>query len=151
MSELGVNKVVLIGRSGGDAELRYTAGGKPVANFSLAVNESFRSRDGEKKDHLEWFPCVCWNKLGEIAGQYVTKGKLVFVEGRLQTRRYDDREGNARKVTEVVVTQLRLLSGNGSGNGNGNSERREGAEDQSRGGNTKAQELEDPLDDCVPF
>ena len=84
-------------------------------------------------------------------GAYLTKGKLVFVEGRLQTRRYDDREGNARKVTEVVVTQLRLLSGNGSSNGNGNSERREGAEDQSRGGNTKAQELEDPLDDSVPF
>ena len=67
MSELGVNKVVLIGRSGGDAELRYTAGGKPVANFSLAVNESFRSRDGEKKDHLQWFPCVCWKILGRPA------------------------------------------------------------------------------------
>ena len=109
MSELGVNRIVLIGRSGGDADLKFTAGGKPVASSSLAVNESFKTRDGEKADRVEWFRCVCWNRLGEIAGQYVSKGKLVFVEGRLQTRKYDDREGNARKVVEVVVTQLRLF------------------------------------------
>ena len=77
MSALGVNKVVLRGRSGGDAELKFTSGGKPVANFSLAVNESFKTRDGEKADRVEWFRCVCWNKLGEIAGQYVTRGKLL--------------------------------------------------------------------------
>jgi len=119
MSELGVNKVVLVGRAGGNAELKFSAGGKPVASFSLAVNESFKTRDGEKNDHVEWFRCVCFNKLAEIVGQYVTTGKLLFIEGRLQTRKYDDREGNARKVIEVVVTQLRLLaSGNGSANGN---------------------------------
>ena len=148
MSELGVNRIVLIGRSGGDAELRYTAGGRPVANFSLAVNESFKSRDGEKKDHLEWFPCVCWNKLGEIAGQFVTKGKQVYVEGRLQTRKYDDREGNARKVVEVVVTQLRLLGGNGAGNGNENARRREAAGSEPQTGN--APEQDNSADD-IPF
>jgi single-strand DNA-binding protein len=89
--ELRVNKVVLIGRSGGNAELRFTAGGKPFASFSLAVNESFETRYGEKSDRVEWFRCVCWNRLAEIAGQYVTTGKLVFLERRLQTRRYDDR------------------------------------------------------------
>ena len=68
MSELGVNKVVLVGRAGGNAELKFTAGGKPVASFSLAVNESFKSRDGEKNDRVEWFRCVCFNKLAEIAG-----------------------------------------------------------------------------------
>jgi single-strand DNA-binding protein len=93
--------------------LKFTAGGKPLASFSLAVNESFKSRDGEKKDHVGWFRCVRWNRLGEIDGQYVTKGKQLFVGGRLQTRKYDDREGNAREVAEVVVTQLRLLGGNG--------------------------------------
>ena len=91
-----------------------------MASFSLAVNESFKTRDGEKNDRVEWFRCVCWNKLAEISGQYVTTGKLLFVEGRLQTRKYDDRQGNARKVVEVVVTQLRLLGGNRGGNGNGN-------------------------------
>ena len=102
MSELGVNKVILIGRSGGDAALKFTQAGKPVANFSLAVNESFKSRDGEKKDQVEWFNCVCWGKLGKVAGRYVTKGKHLFVEGRLQTRKYDDREGKAREVIVAV-------------------------------------------------
>ena len=68
MSELGVNKVVLVGRAGGNAELKFTAAGKPVASFSLAVNESFKTRDGEKNDQVEWFRCVCWNKLAEIVG-----------------------------------------------------------------------------------
>jgi len=120
-----------------------------VANFSLAVNESFKSRDGEKNDHVEWFRCVCWNKLAEIAGQYVTTGKLLFLEGRLQTRKYDDREGNARKVVEVVVAQLRLLGGNHGGSGNGNTERRETADGLPRTGNT--QEQANSLDDSIPF
>ena len=146
MSELGVNKVVLIGRSGGNAELKFTAGGKPVAKFSLAVNESFKSRDGEKTDRVEWFRCVCWNKLGEIAGQFVTKGKLVFVEGRLQTRRYDDREGNARKVIEVVVSQLRLLAG-GNRSANGSGERKDGTTPPQR----PAAHDASSLDSDVPF
>ncbi len=120
MSELGVNRVMLVGRSGGNAELKFSAEGKPVASFSLAVNESFKTRDGEKNDRVEWFRCVCFGKLAEIVGQCVTTGKLLFLEGRLQTRKYDDREGNARKVIEVVVSQLRLLGGgNGTSNGNG--------------------------------
>lgn len=149
MPELGVNKVVLVGRSGGNAELKFTAGGKPVASFSLAVNESFKTRDGDKTDRVEWFRCVCWNKLGEIAGQYVTTGKLLFVEGRLQTRKYDDREGDARKVVEVVVAQLRLLGGNRDGNGNGNTERREAAAGHPRTSNT--QEEANSSDDSIPF
>jgi single-strand DNA-binding protein len=89
MSELGVNKVILIGRSGSDAELKFTAGGKPVSRFSLAVNESFKSRDSEKKDHVEWFRSVCWNRLGEIAGQYVTKGKqLSKASGKSRYRQH---------------------------------------------------------------
>jgi len=149
MSELGLNKVLLIGRSGGDAELKFTAAGKPVARFSLAVNESFKTRGGEKSDRVEWFRCVCWNKLAEISGQYVTTGKLLFVEGRLQTRKYDDRQGNARKVVEVVVTQLRLLGGNRGGNGNGNTERREAAACHPQTGN--AQEQANSLNDSIPF
>jgi len=131
MSELGVNKVVLVKRAGGNAELKFTAGGKPVASFSLAVNEWFKSRDGEKNDRVEWFRCVCFNKLAEIAGQYVTTGKLLFLEGRLQTRKYDDRKGNALEVIEVVVSQLRLLAG-GNGSANGKDERKEGMTPRQR-------------------
>ena len=83
MAELGVNKVVLVGRAGGNAELKFTAGGKPVASFSLAVNESFKTRDGEKNDHVEWFRCVCWNKLAEIVGQ-----TFLFAMSPRQTRMF---------------------------------------------------------------
>ncbi len=146
--ELGVNKVVLIGRSGGNAELKFTAGGKPVASFSLAVNESFKTRDGEKNDHVEWFRCVCWNRLAEIAGQYVTTGKLLLIEGRLQTRKYDDQEGNARKVTEVIVSQLRLLAG-GSGSANGNGGHKGGTTPRQRP--ATATHEGSSLDSDVPF
>lgn len=148
MSELGVNRVVLVGRAGGNAELKYTAGGKPVASFSLAVNESFKTRDGEKNDQVEWFRCVCWNRLAEVVGQYVTTGKLLFVEGRLQTRKYDDREGNARKVIEVVVSQLRLLGG-GNGSSNGNGERKDGTVPPQRP--AVAAHDDSSLDSDVPF
>ena len=148
MTELGVNKVVLVGRSGGNAELKFTPGGKPVASFSLAVNESFKTRDVERNDHVEWFRCVCWNRLAEIVGQYVTTGKLLFIEGRLQASKYDDQEGNPRKVTEVVVSQLRLLAG-GNGTGNGHVERRDGGTPPHRPG-TATQE-DTPSDSDVPF
>ena len=149
MSELGVNKIMLLGRSGADADLKFTPAGTPVANFSLAVNESFKTRNGEKAEHVEWFRCVCWNKLGEIAGQFVTRGKLVFVEGRLQTRKYDDRDGNGRTVTEVIVRQLRLLGGTGAGNGH--AEKGRGSKSEAQHGNVGAQENNGPLDEDIPF
>jgi len=149
MSEIGVNKIMLLGRSGGDADLKFTPAGTPVANFSLAVNESFKTRDGQKADRVEWFRCVCWNKLGEVAGQFVTRGKLVFVEGRLQTRKYDDRDGNGRTVTEVIVRQLRLLGGTGAGNGN--AEKGRGSKSEAQPGNIGAQENNGPLDEDIPF
>ena len=148
MSEPGVNKIMLLGRSGGDADLKFTPAGTPVPNFSLAVNESFKARDGQKADRVEWFRCVCWNKLGEIAGQFVTGGKLLFVEGRLQTRKYDDRDGNGRTVTEVVVRQLRLLGGTGAGNGN--AEPSGGSKSEARRGTMGAQENDGPQDEDIP-
>ena len=117
MSEIGVNKVILIGRTGADADVKYTAGGKAVANFSLAINESFKKGDGEQRDRVQWVRCVAWGKLAEVCGQYLTKGKQAYAEGRLQTRKYDDRDGNERTVVEIVVSQLRFLSGSRSGNG----------------------------------
>ena len=117
MPEIGVNKVILIGRTGADAELRYTGNGKAVANFSLAVNESFKNGDGEQREHVEWIRCVAWGRLGEVAAEFLTKGKQAYAEGRFQTRKYDDREGIEHTVSEVVVRQLRLLGGPGNGNG----------------------------------
>ena len=116
MSQQGINQLIIIGNVGSDAELKFTAGGKPVANFSVAVNESFKNSNGDQVDRAEWFRCVAWNGLAEVCGQYLTRGKQVYLEGRVQTRKYDDKAGNARTVTEVVVSTLRLLGGprNGS-------------------------------------
>lgn len=129
MPEIGVNKVILIGRTGADAEIKYTSSGKAVANFSLAINDSFKNRDGEQTDRVEWVRCVAWEKLAEVCGEFLTKGKQAYAEGRLQTRTYEDREGNQRTVSEVVVRQLRLLSG--PGNGNGKAEQRTGPAENS--------------------
>ncbi|HXZ20819.1 MAG TPA: single-stranded DNA-binding protein [Candidatus Acidoferrales bacterium] len=111
MSNIGVNRVFLIGNAGQDAEVKSTSTGKNVANFSLAINEGFRDKAGKSGQRVEWVRCVAWNKLAEIAGKYVNKGRLVFVEGRLQTRQYENREGTEKTVCEVVVTTLRVLGG----------------------------------------
>jgi len=112
-----LNKVMLIGYAGADSEMKFTAAGIPVANFSLAVNETYKNGDGEKKTNTLWIRCVAWRRWAEIAGEFVTKGKFLFVEGRLQFRSYEDREGKKRDVTEVVVTLLRLLGPAKNGNG----------------------------------
>jgi single-strand DNA-binding protein len=117
----GVNKVILIGNAGQDAEMKSTSTGKSVANFSLAVNEGFRDKSGKLVKRVEWVRCVAWNKLAEIAGNYVRKGKQVFVEGRLQTRQYQDSEGTGKTICEVVVTALRVLGG-GKNDGRGRSD-----------------------------
>ena len=117
MPEIGVNKVILIGRTGADTELKYTSNGKAVANFSLAINDSFKNGDGEQREHVEWVRCVAWGRLAEICGEFLIKGARAYAEGRLQTRKYDDREGNEHTVSEVVVRQLRFLGGPGNGNG----------------------------------
>ena len=121
MSSIGVNKVILLGNAGQDAEMRSTSAGKSVANFSLAINQSFRDKKDGNVQRVEWVRCVAWGKLAEIAERFVTKGKQVFVEGRLQTRRFEDREGSPKTVTEVVVASLRVLGGaaNAGRNGNG--------------------------------
>jgi len=120
MSSIGVNKVILLGNAGQDAEMRSTSAGKSVANFSLAINQSFRDKKDGNVQRVEWVRCVAWGKLAEIAERFVTKGKQVFVEGRLQTRRFEDREGSPKTVTEVVVASLRVLGvvTNASRNGN---------------------------------
>jgi len=112
-----LNKVMLIGYVGADSEMKFTAAGIPVANFSLAVKEVYKNGDGEKKTNTLWIRCVAWRRWAEIVGEHVSKGKFLYVEGRLQLRSYEDREGQKRNVTEVVVTTLRFLSSAKNGNG----------------------------------
>ena len=139
MPEIGVNKVILIWRTGADAEIKYTSSGKAVANFSLAINDSFKNRDGEQKERVEWVRCVAWERLAEVCGEFLTKGKQAYAEGRLQTHTYEDREGNQHTVSEVVLRQLRLLGGPGNENG--------GIEHNAR----PAQNPDADISDDIPF
>ncbi|MEJ2283120.1 MAG: single-stranded DNA-binding protein [Desulfobacterales bacterium] len=106
----GVNKVILIGRLGSDPEVRYTPSGVAVANFSVATSEEWKDKDsGEKKERTEWHRIVAWRRLGEICGEYLSKGRQVYVEGRLQTRSWDDRDGNKKYMTEIVASDIQFL------------------------------------------
>ena len=106
----GINKVILIGRLGQDPEVRYTPSGVAVANFSIATSEEWTDKDsGEKKERTEWHRIVAWRRLGEICGEYLSKGRQVYVEGRLQTRSWDDRDGNKRYTTEIVASDVQFL------------------------------------------
>jgi single-strand DNA-binding protein len=115
MSRGGVNKVILIGNLGGDPEVRYTPGGAAVANVNLATNESWNDREGQRQERTEWHRLVFWSKLAEIVGQYLKKGSKVYVEGRLQTRQWDDQSGQKRYTTEIVVNDMQMLDGRGDG------------------------------------
>lgn len=110
-----VNKVVLVGRLGRDPEMRYTNSGTAVANFSVATDERWNSRDGESQNRTEWHNIVVWSKLAEICSQYLQKGKLVYIEGRLQTRDWEDRDGNKRRTTEIVATEMKMLGARNEG------------------------------------
>jgi single-strand DNA-binding protein len=104
-----VNKVILVGNLGADPELRYTSSGTPVASFSLATREQWTNKGGEKGEKTEWHKIVAWGRLGEICGEYLHKGKQVYIEGRLQTRSWEDRDGNKRYSTEIVAQTMQML------------------------------------------
>jgi len=111
-----VNKVILIGNLGRDPEVRSTPSGQPVATFTLATSRRWRDKSGQKQEQTEWHTVVVWGKQAEIAGQYLTKGKQIYVEGRLQTRSWDDRQTGEKKYkTEVVCDNFQMLSARGGG------------------------------------
>jgi single-strand DNA-binding protein len=114
-----LNKVMLIGNLGKDPEVRYTQAGTAVAGFSIATTEKFKNKAGEWEDRTEWHNIVLWGRLAEISGEYLTKGKPVYIEGRLQTRKWQDREGVDRYTTEVVGDKMQMLGSNRNGTGNG--------------------------------
>jgi single-strand DNA-binding protein len=106
---MSVNKVILIGRLGKDPETRYTSGGTAVSNFSIACDESYKDKSGERQKRTEWVNLVLWGKTAELAKEYLHKGAMAYFEGRLQTRKWQDKEGNDRYSTEVVVTEMKFL------------------------------------------
>ena len=106
-----VNKVILIGRLGRDPELKYTPSGAPVAKFSLATDEVFKDRSGEQQKHTEWHNIVAWNKLAEICGEYLTKGKQVYIEGSIRSRQWDDKQTGAKRTAYEIVAQKMTMLG----------------------------------------
>ena len=154
---MSVNKAILVGNLGKDPELRYTPSGTAVCTFSLATTDRFKNKQGEQQDRTEWHNIVVWAGLAEICGKYLTKGKQVYIEGRIQNRSYDDRDGNKRYISEIVATEMQMLSrageqggGSGSGSSYGNS-----------GGNRQTSQSNEPSggpeeshfnpDDDIPF
>lgn len=111
----GVNKVILIGNLGQDPELRFTPNGQAVANLRIATNETWTDKQGQKQERTEWHSVVMWGKQAEIVKQYLQKGRQIYIEGRLQTRSWQDKEGNKRYSTEVVATDFQFLGGGGRG------------------------------------
>lgn len=136
-----VNKVILVGRLGADPEVRYTPEGTMVTNFRLATDEQWKDKTGERMQKTEWHRVVTFGKLAEISGSYLTKGKLVYVEGRIQTRSWDDKEGVKHYITEIIASGMKMLDGKG-----GRSQ--EGGEEPA---GAVAPAYEAPLDDDVPF
>jgi len=141
-----VNKVILIGNLGRDAELRYTPGGAAVATLNMATTEVWNDKGGQRQEKTEWHRVVLWGKSAESLAEYLTKGKQIYVEGRLQTRQWDDKDGNKRYTTEVRGDRVVLLGG-GVGRSSGPVDR--GSE---MGGQAPSHDVSEPLtDDDIPF
>jgi single-strand DNA-binding protein len=118
---MSVNKVILVGNLGKDPELRYTPSGTAVCTFSLATTDRFKNKQGEQQERTEWHNIVVWAGLAEICGKYLTKGKQIYIEGRIQNRSYDDRDGNKRYITEIVANEMQMLGRAGEQGGDGRS------------------------------
>ena len=137
MAAKSLNRATLIGHVGKDAEVRYTGSGMAVASFTVATTDSWKDKtSGQPVEKTEWHNIVAWNRLGEICGEYVKKGKRVYIDGRIQNRSYDDKDGNKRYVSEIVANDLILLDGPAGQGGGGN---REGGFTPSRNQSTGSQ------------
>ncbi len=115
----GVNKVILVGNLGADPDMRYTPSGQGVCELRVATNESWTDKNGQRQDRTEWHRVVIWGKRAEICSKYLSKGRQVYIEGRIQTRNYDDKEGNKRYITEIIANDVQFLGGKEGGGGGG--------------------------------
>lgn len=141
---MSVNKVILVGNLGKDPEVRFTNSGSAVARLSVATSEVWNDRDGNRQERTEWHNVVVWGKQGEHCGQYLAKGRQVYVEGSIRTRSYDDKSGTKRYVTEVVAQRVQFLGGGGGTRLAQQAESPPADDAQSGGG-------QPPMDDDVPF
>ena len=152
-----VNKVILIGNLGKDPEVKYTPQGTPVAKITLATNERFKGKDGQWQERTEWHNVALFGRLGEIAAEYLRKGSQVYIEGRLRTRKWQDKEGRDRYTTEIVANEMQMLGGRGGERGGGAGGGVGGASDsgpraehaEAAAGGAGAQR--DEFDDDIPF
>ncbi len=151
-----LNKVMLIGNLGRDPEVRSTPSGQNVASFSLATNRKWKDRDGNRQEQTEWHNIVCWGRQAEIAGQYLTKGKQIYIEGRIQTRSWDDKASGEKKYrTEIICDNFQMLGSRGGGDGQSGGGGYSGGEGSgggySGGGGSSPASSSGPDDDDIPF
>jgi single-strand DNA-binding protein len=145
----GVNKAIILGSLGQDPDIRYTAGGAAVANISIATNEQWKDKEsGEMQERTEWHRVVFFGRLAEIVGEYLRKGSQVYVEGRLQTRKWQDKEGNDRYTTEIVANEMQML---GSKSGGTTASFDQSPQQQSSPSTSSEKNSSDDFDDDIPF
>ncbi|HYN08631.1 MAG TPA: single-stranded DNA-binding protein [Vicinamibacterales bacterium] len=147
-----VNKAILVGNLGRDAEMRFTAGGTPVATVSIATTERFTDKEGQKREDTQWHRIVIWGKTAESLHEYLTKGKQIYVEGRIQTRDWTDKEGKQQRTTEIRADRIVLLGGGGGGEGRGARPARDRfSEPSEQAVEANAAAIDAPHDDDIPF
>jgi single-strand DNA-binding protein len=146
-----VNKVILVGNLGRDAELRYTPGGAAVATLNLATTEVWNDKGGQRQEKTEWHRIVLWGKQAESLQEYLTKGKQIYVEGRLQTRQWDDKDGNKKYTTEIKADRITLLGGGGGGGRGASTDRGSAGAAHAGGGGGDEPPMEPITDDDIPF
>ena len=151
-----VNKVILIGNLGADPETRYLPSGDAVANIRIATSEKWKDKSGEQQEHTEWHRIAFFGKLAEIAGEYLKKGSPVYIEGRIRTRKWQDKEGQDKYSTEIVADRMQMLGGRGGGSGGSEPMKREPAAVEAGGGGKSQQSKKgggafDQMDDDIPF
>ncbi len=148
----GINKVILVGNLGADPETRYMPSGGAVTNLSIATSESWKDKQsGEQKERTEWHKVAMFNRLAEIAAEYLRKGSQVYIEGKLRTRKWQDRDGNDRYTTEIVADEMQMLGGRGGGGGMGGGMGGGAGRDPGPGSEPPRQPAPDDFDDDIPF
>jgi single-strand DNA-binding protein len=148
----GINKVIIIGNVGGDPETRYMPSGSAVTNLTVATNESWKDKQtGEQKERTEWHRVAMFNRLAEIAAEYLRKGSQVYIEGKLRTRKWQDKSGNDRYTTEIIADEMQMLGGRGGSGGGNFGDAAPSGGGQQGGGNAPPQPGPDDFDDDIPF
>ncbi len=142
----GINKVILVGNIGGDPETRYMPSGSAVTNITVATNETWKDKQtGDKKERTEWHRVALFNRLAEVAAEYLRKGSQVYIEGKLRTRKWQGKDGQDRYTTEIIASEMQMLGGRGGGGG------ANFGDDKQGGGNAPPQPGPDDFDDDIPF